>query len=157
MWKQALSALSDQQLDGLFKFCIDRCMNGNPWPPELSDVIVALSGEAAKHNPFGLDPDEQLRDFLTYCAKRNNYQSAEMYPFKHPVQYWMFTDLRTKMIDLRLTEVECEKRLDKMLSQWTERVHKGEAVPRPTLKVEDKTRPPPAWMELLEKSKQRRQ
>lgn len=63
MWKQALSALSDQQLDGLFKFCIDRCMNGNPWPPELSDVIVALSDEVAKHNPFGLDPDEQLRDF----------------------------------------------------------------------------------------------
>ncbi|MGM0935401.1 MAG: replication protein P [Pseudomonadota bacterium] len=157
MWKQALSALSDQQLDGLFKFCIDRCMNGNPWPPELSDVIVALSGEAAKHNPFGLDPDEQLRDFLTYCAKRNNYQSAEMYPFKHPIQYWMFTDLRTKMIDLRLTEVECEKRLDKMLSQWTERVRKGEKVPEPTLTLTDKSKPRPAWMDLIEKGKQRTQ
>ncbi len=80
-----------------------------------------------------------------------------MYPFKHPVQYWMFTDLRTKMIDLRLTEVECEKRLDKMLSQWTERVRKGEKVPEPTLTLTDKSKPRPAWMDLIEKGKQRTQ
>nr|ELR5256704.1 replication protein [Providencia rettgeri] len=157
MWKQALSALSDQQLDGLFKFCIDRCMNGNPWPPELSDVIVALSDEAAKCNPFGISFDVMLTDWKRYCRDRGMYDSAEMYPFKHPVQYWMFTDLRTKMIDLRLTEVECEKRLDKMLSQWTERVRKGEKVPEPTLTLTDKSKPRPAWMDLIEKGKQRRQ
>ncbi len=37
----------DQQWTDYLNFCIDRCMNGNPWPPELSDVIVSLSGEAA--------------------------------------------------------------------------------------------------------------
>lgn len=63
MWKQALSALSDQQLDGLFKFCIDRCMTGNPWPPELSDVIVALSGDVAKQNPLGLILTNSLEIF----------------------------------------------------------------------------------------------
>lgn len=80
-----------------------------------------------------------------------------MYPFKHPVQYWMFTDLRTQMLEHRLTDIECERRLAKMLVKWADRVKKGEKVPEPTLTLTDKSKPRPAWMDLIEKGKQRRQ
>ncbi|OBU04820.1 replication protein P [Morganella psychrotolerans] len=155
MWKRATGGLNDSQFEMIFTFCVDRCMNGNPWPPELSDVIVMLSDKLVDQNAFGIPFDDMLRDFQKYQANRNNYRSAEMYPFRHPVQYWIFTELRTKVYDLRLTEPEVEKRLAKMIRQWAERVAKGEQIPRPTLRVEDKTRPPLAWMEMLERAKQR--
>ena len=157
MWSQSIERLTDTQFEAIFQYCIDRCMSGNSWPPELSDVVVAVTSMAVDDNPFGISFDVMLTDWKRYCRDRGMYDSAEMYPFKHPVQYWMFTDLRAQMLEHRLTDIECERRLAKMLAKWTERVHKGETVPRPTLKVEDKTRPPPAWMELLEKSKQRTQ
>lgn len=155
MWKQALASLSDDQFDAVFRLCIDRCMKGNPWPPELCDLIAALSGEMVKHNPFGLDPDEMLNDFMAYCATRMNYICAELYPFKHPVQYWIFTKLRSKMYDLRLTETECEKRLLKMLTQWSEKVRNGQLIPKPVLGIEHKDKPRPAWMDMVENSKRR--
>ncbi|HIC2884908.1 replication protein P [Morganella morganii] len=155
MWKRATAGLSDNQFEMIFTFCLDRCMNGNPWPPELSDVIVMLSDKLVDSNAFGIPFDDMLRDFQKYLANRRNYRSAEMYPFRHPVQYWIFTELRDKVYDLRLTEPEVEKRLAKMIRQWADRVAKGEPIPRPVLRVEDKTRPPPAWMEMLERKKQR--
>ncbi|CAG9417969.1 replication protein P [Providencia alcalifaciens] len=157
MWKQALSTLSDQQLDGLFKFCIDRCMNGNPWPPELSDVIVALSDDSVKQNPFGIPFDVMLTDWKRYCRDRGMYDSAEMYPYRHHVQYWIFTDIRRKMIDLRMTEPEVEKALKKSLLEWSEKVAAGGKIPKPTLRLADKSKPRPAWMDLIEKGKQRTQ
>ena len=157
MWKQALSTLSDQQLDGLFKFCIDRCMNGNPWPPELSDVIVALSDDSVKQNPFGISFDVMLTDWKRYCRDRGMYDSAEMYPYRHHVQYWIFTDIRRKMIDLRMTEPEVEKALKKSLLEWSEKVAAGGKIPKPTLRLADKSKPRPAWMDLIEKGKQRTQ
>lgn len=155
MWKRATAGLSDNQFEMIFTFCLDRCMNGNPWPPELSDVIVMLSDKLVDSNAFGIPFDDMLRDFNKYLANRRNYRSAEMYPFRHPVQYWIFTELRDKVYDLRLTEPEVEKRLAKMIRQWADRVAKGEPIPRPVLRMEDKTRPPPAWMEMLERKKQR--
>lgn len=141
MWKRATAGLSDDQFEMIFTFCLDRCMNGNPWPPELSDVIVMLSDKLVDSNAFGIPFDDMLRDFNKYMAKRGYYSSAEMYPFRHPVQYWIFTDLRNKVHDLRLTDPEVEKRLAKMIRQWADRVAKGEPIPRPVLRMEDKTRP----------------
>ena len=155
MWQRATAGLSDNQFEMIFTFCLDRCMNGNSWPPELSDVIVMLSDKLVDSNAFGIPFDDMLRDFNKYLANRRNYRSAEMYPFRHPVQYWIFTELRDKVYDLRLTEPEVEKRLAKMIRQWADRVAKGEPIPRPVMRVEDKTRPPPAWMEMLERKKQR--
>lgn len=156
MWKRALSGLNSDQFDLIFKFCIERCSNGNPWPPELSDVISMLSDKLVDANAFGIPFDEMLRDFNKYLARRCHYHSAEMYPFRHPVQYWIFTDLRQKVYDLRLTEAEVEKRLNKMIRMWSERVQRGEVIPKPTLRLEDKTRPRPAWMDLLENADKRK-
>lgn len=82
MWKRATAGLSDDQFEMIFTFCLDRCMNGNPWPPELSDVIVMLSDKLVDSNAFGIPFDDMLRDFLKYLAERGYYRSAEMYPFR---------------------------------------------------------------------------
>lgn len=58
------------------------------------------------------------------------------------------------MIDYRLSEVEVEKLAGITLNSWSERIAAGGEVPRPTLKLEDKQRSRPAWMDAYNKSKE---
>ncbi|WGL99712.1 replication protein P [Arsenophonus sp. aPb] len=153
MWKQAISALSDAQLELIFKFCLARCMKGNPWPPELSDVIAELAAKSVKQDPFGISDHSMLNDWKRYCRDKGMYDSAELYPFKHPVQYWIFTDLHRKMIDMCLTEGEIEKQLKKMLIDWSERVANGGSISKPIIRLADRSRPRPAWIDIIEKGK----
>ncbi|QKG44941.1 replication protein P [Providencia rettgeri] len=157
MWSQSIERLTDTQFEAIFQYCIDRCMSGNSWPPELSDVVVAVTSMAVDDNPFGITFDVMLTDWKRYCRDRGMYDSAEMYPYRHHVQYWIFTDTRRKMIDLRMTEPEVEKTLKKSLLEWSEKVAAGGKIPKPTLRLADKSKPRPAWMDLIEKGKQRRQ
>ncbi|CFQ87848.1 Uncharacterised protein [Yersinia frederiksenii] len=58
------------------------------------------------------------------------------------------------MIDYRLSEVEVEKLAGITLNSWAERIAAGGEIPRPTLKLEDKQRTRPAWMNAYNERKE---
>ncbi|MFQ6256098.1 replication protein P [Yersinia enterocolitica] len=148
----AVSKLSPAQLASAAQICVDRCINGNHWPPDLAEflAIVGLGG----CNPFGLTRSDVMAEFKRYCRDRDYHGSAEMFPWRQPVLYWICTELRQRMIDYRLSEVEVEKLAGITLNSWSERIAAGGEVPRPTLKLEDKERTRPAWMDAYNKSKE---
>ncbi|HDL6893881.1 TPA: replication protein [Yersinia enterocolitica] len=148
----AVSKLSAEQLASAAQACVERCISGNHWPPDLAEflAIVGMGGG----NPFGLTRNDVMTEFKRYCRDRGDYDSAEMFTWSQPVLYWICTELRKRMIDLRLSEVEVEKLAGLTLKTWAEKIAAGGEVPRPTLRLEDKRRPRPAWMDAYNKIKE---
>ncbi|MDN0126881.1 MULTISPECIES: replication protein P [Yersinia] len=148
----AVSKLSPAQLDFAAQACVERCINGNHWPPDLAEflAIIGIGGG----NPFGLTRNDVMTEFKRYCRDRDYYSSAEMFPWRQPVLYWICTELRQRMIDYRLSEVEVEKLAGITLNSWAERIAAGGEIPRPTLKLEDKQRTRPAWMNAYNERKE---
>lgn len=146
-WKAAIGGLSDQQLAGVMDACIARCIAGNAWPPDMAEFIAMVSSVAVEQNPFGVSLQDVSLEFRWYCRDRGMHDSAELFPWSHPVMYWICTDVRRRMIDYRLTEMEVEKALKKQLELWIQKVANGGQVPKPVMRLQDKTRPRPAWMD----------
>ena len=146
-WKAAIGGLSEYQLSGVMDACITRCMSGNSWPPDLAEFISMVSSVSAERNPFGVSIQDLSVEFRWYCRDRGMYDSAELFPWTHAVMYWICTDVRQRMIQYRLTEQEVEKALKQKLDHWCQRVADGGQVPKPVLRLSDKTRPKPAWMD----------
>lgn len=147
-WKAAIGGLSEKQMSGVMDACIARCLAGNSWPPDLAEFISMVSSVSAEQNPFGISMHDVSTEFRWYCRDRGMYDSAELFPWSHPVLYWICTDVRQRMIQYRLTEMEVEKALKQQLEHWCQKVANGGEVPRPTMRLQDKTRPRPAWMDL---------
>lgn len=146
--KAAIGGLSEKQMSGVMDACIARCLAGNSWPPDLAEFISMVSSVSAEQNPFGISLQDVSTEFRWYCRDRGMYDSAELFPWSHPVLYWICTDVRQRMIQYRLTEMEVEKALKQQLEHWCQKVANGGEVPRPTMRLQDKTRPRPAWMDL---------
>ncbi len=146
-WKAAIGGLSEQQLSGVMDACISRCVAGNSWPPDLAEFISMVSSVAAEHNVLGISMQELSQEFRWYCQERGMYESAELFPWTHPVMYWICTDVRQRMIQYRMTEAEVEKDLKQQLEKWCQKTSGGVQVPKPVMRLEDKKRPRPAWMD----------
>lgn len=147
-WKAAIGGLSEHQLSGVMDACIARCIAGNSWPPDLAEFIAMVSQVSAEQNPFGITQEKIVACFKWYCSVRGLYPSAERIPWTHPVEYWVCTEVRQRMVQYRLTDAEVEKALSKELDRWVKKVAAGEKVPEPVLTLQDKARPRPAWMDL---------
>ncbi|WP_112288497.1 replication protein P [Rahnella sp. AN3-3W3] len=153
LWVQAIGSLSEAQLARISQACINRCIDGNPWAPDLAE-FMSLIGET--HDvPVGLSFEDVAKEFKRYCRERGYYDSAELFPWTNNnwLLYWICTSVRQRMVRYNLSEADVDKALRNEIRDWAAKLAAGEQVPAPATRIENKTRPRPAWMDLLDKKK----
>ncbi|MFT4466238.1 MAG: replication protein P, partial [Sodalis sp. (in: enterobacteria)] len=84
----------------------------------------------------GLPTGEQLySEFLTYCKRRGDYESAEDYPWKSAALYWLVTDLFDDMRRHRLTDEEVRKKSELLLLKMEKRLGLGDVILAPVKRI----------------------
>ncbi|WP_265578417.1 replication protein P [Rouxiella badensis] len=127
---------------------------GNSYAPDLTDFLALVHSASSKED--GISFDDVKAEFKRYCRDRGYYDSAELFPWAEPkpLMYWICTAARQRMVRYNQNDVEVDKSLRKEISDWAAKIAAGEQVPAPATRIENKTRPRPAWMDLLDQKKQ---
>lgn len=116
----------------------------NPFFPSPGQFIAWC--KSGQNEVYGLPAvDDVMKEFKNYCADRLLYPSAEQFPWSHPVNYWIVTDLRRSMLQYNQPEYEIKKRAEKLLGQWAKKIEQGESVPAPRIQIEQKHHGVPDW------------
>lgn len=133
--------------------CMRRSLEeGNSYAPDLTDFLALVHSASSKE--LGMPFEDVKAEFKRYCRDRGYYDSAELFPWTNRIIYWICTAARQRMVRYNQSDVEVDKSLRKEISDWASKIAAGEQVPEPVLRLADKTRPRPAWMDLLDKKKQ---
>lgn len=85
--------------------------------------------------------DEVMAEFERYAAHRGEYANAQVFPWGHPVLYWIVMDLREAMYQGSLTTGEIRKRIPGHLITWAKKLSRGETVPAPVQGITYQQRP----------------
>ncbi len=113
---------------------------GTPFLPSPGQFITWC--KQAQMQSTGLPSvEEVLEEFHRYCRLRDDYSSAERFPWKVPVMYWIVTDMRKVMLQYNLGIPELRKKAEKLLIKWGGKVLNGESIPAPVIQLAD-SRPP---------------
>ncbi|WP_309247401.1 replication protein P [Rahnella aceris] len=118
---------SDEQLAWAAKRCMERCSAGNHWPPDLAE-FTALAGELCL-NPFGLSVADVMAEYWRYAKDCWKHDSAEKFPWAHPVLYQICPELRREGARRNLPHAELEAMAKRLLTKWIKHVEKGFSVP----------------------------
>lgn len=153
LWTQAIGSLSDQQLAKIGQICIQRCIDGNPWAPDLAEFMAMIGDTQEK--PLGFTVEMVRDEFKRYCRDRGYYDSAELFPWSNVLMYWICTAVRQRMVRYNLSDADVDKAIRRELKEWGDKIAAGGTIPNPATRIENKTRQRPAWMDLLDmKNKQ---
>ncbi|MCO6547918.1 MAG: hypothetical protein J6583_09100 [Gilliamella sp.] len=109
-----------------------------PFVPSPGQFISwCKEGEASD---MGLPTVAQvMREFNKYSAEIGfSCQTAEQFPWSHPVMYWIVTDLRKHMRQYNQSEFEVEKRAEMLINKWAKKLSKGDVIPEIRVQLEDK-------------------
>ncbi|MCR0998681.1 replication protein P [Serratia rubidaea] len=136
LWKQAITALTDKQIQQAIAACVQRCWDGNSYAPDLADFMSIVSHSSA--NAFGITAEDVMDEFRKYNRDRCLHSCPETYPWKQDVLYWIVCDLRREMIQKNLSEIELERRASKHLKRWAEKIQAGGTVPKPVPLLSEK-------------------
>ncbi|OCG72967.1 replication protein P [Gilliamella sp. Occ4-3] len=80
-----------------------------------------------------------MREFNKYSAEIGfSCQTAEQFPWSHPVMYWIVTDLRKHMRQYNQSEFEVEKRAEMLINKWAKKLSQGDVIPEIRVQLEDK-------------------
>ncbi len=79
--------------------------------------------------------DAVMAEFEGYSARRSDYASPEEYEWQLPVMYWIVTDMREAMLQYNHGTAELRKVADRLLRQWEKKLHNGEAIPEPVMRI----------------------
>lgn len=83
-----------------------------------------------------------MTEFKTYSAEIGfSCQTAEQFPWSHPVMYWIVTDLRKHMRQYNQSEYEIEQRAALLVNKWATKLSNGEAIPKIRVQIEHKPEP----------------
>lgn len=93
--------------------------------------FVAWCKQGELHAAGLPDEDTLYSLVMTYCAKRDDYASAEDYPWGSNAEYWMVTGLRSMMRANNLSESELRVKCRSELRKMSQRVEAGEEIPEP--------------------------
>jgi hypothetical protein len=104
--------------------------SGSPFLPSPGQFIEWCK-EASLSAAGMPDEDELYSMVMTYCAKRGDYQTAELYPWKTNVDYWMVTGLYSMMRAGSLSEAELRVKCRSELRKMAQRIEDGEDIPEP--------------------------
>lgn len=109
-----------------------------PFVPSPGQFISwCKEGEASD---MGLPTVAQvMREFNKYSAEIGfSCQTAEQFPWSHPVMYWIVTDLRKHMRQYNQSEFEVEKRAEMLINRWAKKLSNGEVIPEIRVQLEEK-------------------
>lgn len=109
-----------------------------PFVPSPGQFISwCKEGEASD---MGLPTVAQvMREFNKYSAEIGfSCQTAEQFPWSHPVMYWIVTDLRKHMRQYNQSEFEVEKRAEMLIKKWAKKLSNGEVIPEIRVQLEEK-------------------
>lgn len=109
-----------------------------PFVPSPGQFISwCKEGEASD---MGLPTVAQvMREFNKYSAEIGfSCQTAEQFPWSHPVMYWIVTDLRKHMRQYNQSEFEVEKRAEMLIKKWAKKLSQGDVIPEIRVQLEDK-------------------
>ncbi|MCO6549896.1 MAG: hypothetical protein J6580_04340 [Gilliamella sp.] len=109
-----------------------------PFVPSPGQFISwCKEGEASD---MGLPTVAQvMREFNKYSAEIGfSCQTAEQFPWSHPVMYWIVTDLRKHMRQYNQSEFEVEKRAEMLINRWAKKLMNGEVIPEIRIQLEEK-------------------
>lgn len=114
----------------------------NPFVPSPGQFISWCQEGTAQE--FGLPTAQQvMEEFRIYGAEIGfSCQTAEEFPWSHPVMYWIVTDLRRHMRQYNQSEFEVEKRAESLINKWAKKLSKGETVPEIRVQIENKAATP---------------
>lgn len=78
-----------------------------------------------------------MREFNKYSAEIGfSCQTAEEFPWSHPVMYWIVTDLRRHMKQYNQSSAEVEQRAALLINKWAKKLSNGEVVPKIRIQIE---------------------
>lgn len=81
--------------------------------------------------------DHVMREFNRYSAEIGfSCQTAEEFPWSHPVMYWIVTDLRRHMKQYNQSSAEVEQRAALLINKWAKKLSNGEVVPKIRIQIE---------------------
>ncbi|WP_343552138.1 replication protein P [Pantoea sp.] len=104
--------------------------SGSPFLPSPGQFIEWC--KEASFSAFGLPDEDSLYSMvMTYCAKRGDYETAELYPWKTNADYWMVTGLYSMMRAGNLSEAELRIKCRSELRKMSQRIEAGEDIPEP--------------------------
>ncbi|MGL5389154.1 MAG: replication protein P [Serratia sp. (in: enterobacteria)] len=86
--------------------------------------------------------DDVIAEFDRYSAQHDLHESAEAFPWSHPVMYWIVLDVRKAMHRYNHTEAETRKAAQTQLNLWAKKLAAGEPIPTPVIQIANKQRPP---------------
>lgn len=139
--KQWLLAFAENGITTLKQFeigMIKARQQNNPFVPSPGQFISwCKEGEASD---MGLPTVAQvMREFNKYSAEIGfSCQTAEQFPWSHPVMYWIVTDLRKHMRQYNQSEFEVEKRAEMLINRWAKKLMNGEVIPEIRVQLEEK-------------------
>ncbi|KAB7895988.1 replication protein [Rouxiella sp. S1S-2] len=122
-----MSQCSDDQLAFSTKRCMDRCSAGEHWPPDLAE-FSAIAGEYSV-NPLGLGVEEVMTEYWRYIKHYWKYDTAEDFPWAHPVYYQVCTLMRREGAKRHLSQAELTILAKRQLDKWVKHVEKGFSIP----------------------------
>ncbi|WP_414059347.1 replication protein P [Rahnella inusitata] len=134
--------------------CMRRSLDeGNNYAPDLTDFLALVHRTSSTE--LGIPFEDVAKEFKRYCRDRGYYDSAELFPWTNSnwLLYWICTSVRQRMVRYNLSGVEVDKALRTEIREWAAKLAAGEEVSTPATRIENKTRPRPAWMDLLDKKK----
>jgi len=78
---------------------------------------------------LGLKTSDVINEYQHWRNESYRYDSAEQYPWQHPVLYQICTELRWAGTERQLTEKEFETLAGKLLAKWEKHVSEGHRIP----------------------------
>lgn len=114
----------------------------NPFVPSPGQFISWCQDGTAQG--LGLPTVQQvMEEFRKYGDEIGlSFQTAEEFPWSHPVMYWIITDLRKHMRQYNQSEFEVEKRAGNLINKWAKKLSRGEKVPEIRVQIENKESTP---------------
>lgn len=127
---------------------IARCAAGNSWPPDLAEFVTLVADSGGSE--LGLKTADVMAEYWRWRQESYRYDSADEYPWRHPVLYQICTEMRRTGTELRLTESELEKLAASQLARWEKHVTDGGELPEVRKQIEaPRHAPGPTPAELL--------
>lgn len=110
-----------------------------PYLPSPGQFVSWCKAGAAQ--AMGLPSiDDVMSEFSKYNGNCDRYESPELFPWSHPVMYWVVLDMRKAMYQYNQTITETEKTAKNLLSKWAKKLATGGIIPTPVVQITDKTK-----------------
>ncbi|MEG3135503.1 replication protein P [Rouxiella sp. T17] len=126
-WIAKVSECSDDQLAFSTKRCMDRCSQGQHWPPDLAEFISIA--EEFSDNPLGLNAADVMNEYWRFIKHYWKYDSAETFPWTHPALYHICPQMRSEGARRNLSQADLSKMATRLLAKWIKHAEQGFSIP----------------------------